>query len=810
MDREYLQNIAGSSHVDEGLGDRILARGSSGLQRMSAMSGGNIDDLNYKKVQTLFNGFVKKLTTVLKDFAEGDHSVANRLEQMRPPISPVQRDTIEQIRDLYSSLIPSNFQQHQLGQSVLNPRNPNRSALSELLKEGIFNREMGLNKALQTNNPTTIINAYINEIKKAYDSFLRDAMKVTGHPRDFIKRTVGNLDKKWAPILNKVENVINASQAQQPAQPAVDPNAAAASSNPQAAPGAVPPVIPTNPVGVANTSPTPAPQPNSTEEDFAMIVVNVADIIIAAVQGDVERAAPYFKPGEKPGTMEPLPQDWDAPAVTKEAEEPAEDEKVPVPDFKDAPEGERNEFLYNFHSLYRKQRHFAIEVPQSGQMTFTNRVKKTLNKVDVVWSNNSHENNIYVKHTPVKKDKDAESQEDVLTPTGKAGDVLLFKFGDDQVNPRTGQKFTIQLILDQANANSKKILEAANKKNPKWATAITSRNDALQRALYATVSRKRMEFKPKKAVSLQMKDGQVFLKGKPISEDEIKRRLFSNNIIEAKNWLESLDSIEYFDAHPEMLEVRNKADAILHLVKADYLQTDAAKAVANVTHTMKPEDMQVNNIVTLAKQDLLKTKGSDFPPNAEEAFQALIAMGEKDNNDNRAKMTQVIDKLGKDKSTKDYFAGFKADPGDSITKTGNTTDMTSTGTSAVTSPVSAPVSKPVSTPVSAPVSAPVSSPKPEPEKAKSKDTLDVSDDGHVTGIDPKSKAVKTWKLGQALPDDIRAALKKNPEQAKKLVAAIEKRKQAKADALAAKAAKSKKPTDLTESLVDPFDSSNFL
>ena len=197
MHKEYLDNIAGSPHVDEGLGDQLYARGASGLQRLSAMTGGSIDDLNYRKVNVLFNTFTSKLVKTLKDFAEGEHSIANRLEQMRPEITPVQRDIIEQLRDLYALLVPSQMQQHQMTQALSNQ--PPRSSFTEILKEGIFNRELSLNKALQTNNATTILNAYITEIKKAYDSFIRDAMKVTGAPRDYVKRVVSKFDKKWLP-----------------------------------------------------------------------------------------------------------------------------------------------------------------------------------------------------------------------------------------------------------------------------------------------------------------------------------------------------------------------------------------------------------------------------------------------------------------------------------------------------------------------------------------------------------------------------------------------------------------------------------
>lgn len=778
MDREYLQNIANSPHIEEGLGDRILARGSSGLQRVSAMTGGNIDDLNYKKVSTLFNSFIKKISTVLKDFAEGDHSVANRLEQMRPPITPVQRDTIQQIRDLYSSLIPSPFQQNQLGQSILNPR---KSGLGEMLREGIFTRDMGVNKALQSNNPTTILNAYINEVKKAYDSFVRDAMKVTGTPRDYVKRVVGNFDKKWAPILNKVEGVINSVNTQPAGQPATNNPTGTSSA---ASTDDTSPMVPSDQEPIEE----PVPELKTSEEDFVLIVMQVSDVIIKAVKGDVERAAPYFKPGEKEGEYEPLPADWDAPAITKEIEEP--DVEPDPAHVKNAPEGERNEFLYNFHSLYRKQRHFAIEIPQSTPLTYTNRVKKQLNKLDVFWSNNSHENNIYVKHTPVKMDAD---QKDVMVPAGKAGDVLIFKFGDDQVNPRNpqGNQFSIQRLLDQANKNSKIILGKVSKSNPQLILQLNKRQDSLQRALYATVSRKRMEFKPKKAVSIQMKDGKAYYKGNAVDKSDIKQKLFSSSIIEATNWLEALDSIDYFEFNPDMKADRNKADAILQMVKQDVLHSDAIQAVTKASANQDIAQIPVNTLITLAKQELLKQDA--LPQNAQDALKVLFTLGDKDNKDSYERMRAVVSQLGTDSSVKDYVAAFKAEP--------NKNPVTTT-TNSLTAPSK--VSAPVTAPVSKPVTAPVSSEKPKPEKAKNNSPVSISDDGVISGIDPKSNQAKTWKIGQMIPSTISKAIMSDASLKKKFEDLVAKRAAAKAAKLGGN-----KP-DLEEDIINPFSLANFL
>lgn len=654
-DQDYLQNIAGSPHVDEGLGDRILSRGSSALQRLASVGGGNFSDPNYTKIDSLFNVFLKKVTPIVKDFSDGPHSVANRLGQMRPSITPQDEVGIKSINDLYDLLVPSHIRQHQAQHSVFSPRG-SRSQLSELLKEGIFTRDMALNAALYSNNPSKIVAAYNKEIKKAYDVFMTDAMKVTGAPKDYVKRVVGNLNPSWNSVLGKVEQVIGV-QPQPPVAPAptTPPEAAAPDAS-----GTEEPT--TSPASADEESQLTA---KNAQDDFVVLTANVVDILIAAVQGDEKLSAAFFKPSQDGQTpYEPLPQNWEQPSITKEAEEPepAEPEASASPETgEDEPTGEKHEFLYNFHSLYRKQRHFAIDVPihDKSKATFVTRQTKTTNNIQVVWSNSSHENNIYVKYAP----KGPVSNE----PEGKAkgGQVLLLKFWDNQVNPRNPEsnKFSIELLLTQANQNAQKVMAGAN---ADLKVALNKKTDELQRALYATTSRKRMEFKPKPFQLTHDEEGNVFRVKRDgtkvaISKDELKAHLTSKDAAERERWTSSLEKIGYFKKFPQ----------------------DAP-----------PED-EIN---------------IDKLPEAMDAVKALQALGHKSIASIKA-VQSAVDTLGKDAKSADYvkqaLATFKP----------ATTAPTSTP---VSSPASAPVTAPVSAPVSAPVTAPVSSDKPEPETAPAK------------------------------------------------------------------------------------------
>jgi hypothetical protein len=586
-DQEYLQNIVNSPHVDEGLGDRILSRGSSGFQKFRSMVGGEFSDPNYTKIQSLFNGFLNKITGILKDFSEGPHSVANRILQMKSGITPEQKATVKKLTDLYSLLVPTSFLQHQTQHSILSPRG-SRSQLSEMLREGIFSREMSLNAALFSNNPTKIINAYIKELKKVYNNFITDAMKVTGAPRDYVKRVVGNLDQKWSSTLNGVEKIITASS-NVLSDPTVPPpnQPSTSTSNPPSGKSTL------SPTSQQSLSQKPkAGVPMTVEDDFAVLISNVMDIIVDAVKGDEKLAAAFFKPSKDGGPgYEPLPQSWDEPSVTKEAMEDDKKDKLDKDD-EDVPVGEKHEFLYNFHSLYRKQRHFAINIPIHNKVKakFVNRRTKTESNIEVIWSNSSHENNIFIKYTPVETDKSKPSEKD------KGGQILLFKFWDNQVNPRNpdSNRFGIDVILSQANQNSLRLLAGAN---PEFKKEIQAKTNNLQRAFYATVSRKRMEFKPKPFQLTHDEQGNVFRLKRdgtkvPVSKDELQLHLTSKDLGERERWRNSLEKIGYFKKFPESGSITTSIDEIPNAM-------DAVKALTTLGHKSLPSLKAIQNAINI-------------------------------------------------------------------------------------------------------------------------------------------------------------------------------------------------------------------
>jgi len=682
-DQEYLQNIAGSPHIDEGLGDRIFSRGSSALQRLGSVAGGSFADPNYTKVESLFNTFLKKIIPVLKDFSEGPHSVANRLGQMRPGLTPQHESEIQKLQGLYDLLVPSQFRQHQVANSVLAPRN--RSQLGELLKEGLFTRDMALNKALYSNDPKKIIDAYTNKIKGAYDTFITDAMKVTGAPKDYIKRVVSNLNTKWANVINKVEQSVGPS-VPAPSAPTTPPPTLAA-----------PPTAPSPADATATAKPENEPlQAKSAEDDFVVLTSNVIDILIEAVKGDEKLAAAFFKPSKDGGPgLDPLPQNWNEPSITKEADEPEpaaeKDASDPTGDVEDDASGENHEFLYNFHSLYRKQRNFAIDVPihDKSKATFVNRRSKTTSDIQVTWSNASHENSIYVKYTPRGEKKNEPATK------SKGGQILLFKFWDNQVNPRNPEsnKFSIKTLLTQANQGADKLIAGAN---PELIASTEKKTDQLQRSLYATVSRKRMEFKPKPFQLTHDDDGNVFRVKRDgttvaVSKEELKAHLTSKDASERERWTSSLEKIGYFKKFP-------------------------------MDSTPK-EEITIDKI-----------------PAAMDAVKALGTLGHKSIASMKA-VQSAVDELGPKASTEEYLKL-------ALSKASGVTATTSTSSTPVSAPVSAPVTAPVSAPVSAPVTAPVSTEKPTPEKAPSKPgkqelgKATFDDTGVITWEKPNGKTVK--------------------------------------------------------------------
>lgn len=754
MDTEFLENIAGSPYVEEGVFDRAVARGMSGAQRVSAMTGGPMTDPNYSKVESLLITLQKRVLTVLKDFAGGTSSIANRLRQLRgdetSKPNAQQLQVIQQLEDLYTEITKTLAQRHQLGN--LTPPNASRSqsSLSEMV-EGFFNREIPLNKALQTNNATTIVNAYVNELKKIYDSFVADATKVTGFPKDYVAKAVGNLNPKWASVLTKISAIAKMPlQALPPVLPTTEPSATtgepkpaqAAPENPQADSGAVPPVLPKAQQPEQPTQASDGKISQVEKSDFVGIIARVAEIVIQTVSSDKERSAKFMAQGSH---YPKGPGDWETPAVTKEADEPqATDEEPPTDKEKElgdeADEEATGEFIYDFHSLYRKQRHFTIDVtPTDGNLELFELSSKKTKRLKVVWNNNQHENNIYVKHTDVdvkdKKDDNGTTVKDIV-PTGKTGQVLLFRFTDDQVDPRSpsslaGNKF-ITTIMERANPQ---LINIMSKADPKVVAKLASFNDALFRAFYATTTRKAMEFKRKEIPFEMDAEGNLFKKTKkgkePIPQSVVMAKIHSSDKAERERWINSLTKAGYFDKHPDVMQGKTSEPN-------DIADIPAAMDGVKALETMK-----------IGKMEALKA------------------------------IKQAVQILGPKASSEDYTKqALKIVKG--------------------VTPTTPPVSAPVSSPVSAPVSAPASSGKsPEPEKTAPTSPVEIKDDGTINFVDPTTKKAVSRKYGTGLPSAIIHQINADPELKKKF------------DALKDKSNKKKHPGTVSE-FINPFRKENFL
>ena len=321
-------------------------------------------------------------------------------------------------------------------------------------------------------------------------------------------------------------------------------------------------------------TPTQPPTPKGVnsdpvvKNDLAFIINKTIDIIIRTVKSDVAHAGPFLS--DDPTKQKPLPQSWEEPSLTKEANAPPSPQQ-PTGAEEDEIEGE---FLYNFSSRYRKIHTFSIEVGHE-------KVKLPSGKeVDlrVIWRNHDLKNLIYIQ---TKKGNEPVSQ------------TLLFKFYDDQVNPRNdaGKKFSVISILKQAQPNREDLLDPSVI-NPQILQSIRSKNENLLRALYATTTRKAMEFKSKKKDSLTLTaddEGNIqqYVKGQPygpvLTKDDIKTNLYGPD---SQKWHDALEHINYFKDHPEMKPAQDESykeynDAILALLALGYNKTESGELAKN-------------------------------------------------------------------------------------------------------------------------------------------------------------------------------------------------------------------------------------
>jgi len=582
MDQDYLKHLAGSSQVDEGFGSQLAARAASTGQRFSAMTGGSIQDLDTTKIKSLYFSFIKKIKSVLQDFSEGNNSVATRLLQ-RKDISPQQRELINKIKQMLIEI----DQEVRVAQGAeLRPYDPSndtqsppdanpyikRNKIAELV-EGFFTRDFALNKALQTNNPSVIINAYVQKLTQLLSSFSTDVSKITKVPVDFIQKTLGKINPAYAKRYFDVRQIIDMSRppalpASAQTTPAATEPTATTPTPPAAATTAAgtPPPLPTTTIGqnipTNAISQLPIPPSDSSGEisnefdkygwsvtgenlknaaklggkgnDFAIIVGHVIDIVVKNITTDSFRSDPYFKDSNDKKKFSKLATSYDQDAPHAKA--PPSGVKAMVPPF-DAPpatieevnDGEDDGDDTGKPRKSTSKIKYKDKIEGEFLYNFRSEFKKSrkssimldnFGKDEVLLSNNIRKTLKVIlswnsgENNIIIKHKDSSNKAE----SAPWHESVLFKFWDADANyqsPAFKGASSINTYIYNADPYGENLLKKAD---PAVLEDLNKKQNVFNRALYAISHRKAMEYSgiPDSPLDLTMNDdGTIIVHGNP-------------------------------------------------------------------------------------------------------------------------------------------------------------------------------------------------------------------------------------------------------------------------------------------------------
>ena len=351
MNHEYLRNVLGSPYVNEGAFNRLKAKGAQAMGAMRAMTGNQIQNPTETKLNSLWEGFISSLGRVMTDWKSN--------------VSPMLGVDIK--LDMTSKQTRRNLDL--LSQLLTPPTQATRSP-KKLTKEGIWDvakRNMGLNRALSSNDPTNIINSYKNYVLSLFQSFMKDAVKSIGvpvqqiykmlakiQPRQRSWNIAGNMQKivrqlqnlqgvqkstinRVPPVLTSPRNippVISPSSNIPPVipSPMVTPRPISQPVPPLAIPPQVPATVSTPPTPPTSkvSQPVPPAQPQPTvnqttssgssrndpstpvsdgfeipAQDMPYVILKALKILIDAVSSDYSRALGLF--GVDPNSKDRIP-----------------------------------------------------------------------------------------------------------------------------------------------------------------------------------------------------------------------------------------------------------------------------------------------------------------------------------------------------------------------------------------------------------------------------------------------------------------------------------------------------------------------
>jgi len=732
MDIEYLQNVMGSPYVTEGAFDRLKARGAQAMGAIGATAGYQIKNPAETKIQSLWWGFISSLNRVMMDWKN----------QVSPMFGsdvkiPVEVRRIKKALDsIAQTLTPNPY--------INKPVNQN---LKTLTKEGLWDaakRDMGLNKALASNNPTSILNSYKNYVLSLFQNFMKDAMKSTKLPPKEIYSILAKIQPKengWQATGNMQKIVQQLQKLQTPTVPTNAPAANLTATIPTQNPSVtttptVPPPFPTQQPSTAvagssaPSSTPPVAQQQSTfppqtqtpygqglpssdtdsipSQDMPYVIIAALRIIIDAAKSDEDHALGLFgttdpKTKVKSG-YPPLATNWDSgPSVTASLQEidvgpkPKSGGIKPDDDLNPDKEADKKakeeiiykeypgEFLYNFHSRYSKHpgTPFTIRVTP---INISSEIKNIPGaSVEVWWHNDGGTNQIYVSE--VKDGK-------------KTRPTLIIEFDDHEINPKSGAStpgninfFSIEKVVQNSNpySNSKLSSAPADVKSE-----IKGLEDDVLRALLATVQRKNMEFvsrgwqekkaadKANQQVKAEQSTSAIGDDGSLTYTDDVSKQQVSVSMDQIKQILKG-------PLEPASL-MRKRLETFGYFEQFP----DSMPPPANATNVWKDANAALTTL--------------GFTKNKANTLLAQAWMYIKDNNPTASVWEDDAN------ITPEFFVSkaLKKKPMDATNKPSDQANGVSTSaaqTPNVTAPVSTPVSKPVSKPAGeAPVENPVSAP----------------------------------------------------------------------------------------------------
>lgn len=674
MDNDYLHNIIGSPYVNEGSLSRLKAVSAQGLQNLRAMGGQGIESPQSTKIKSLWTGFYNSLHNIVKDWAEQGKPNIDTRAKTGITLTPEHKEVISMLNSLVDAV------QHpittQMGKNIYTPEKYlNRpiyrggkysTSLKGMVNESYwdaikrqFTGGSKINKAMSSQDPGNIINAYKNKIVSLYNKFIEDAVKMLKIPKNSIIQIAKKINPKPKSTIGKtpyvpsgnIENVIDKiEQLESTPDIQVKPETTPGqlSPTPGNIPVQTPPTLSTQPkqTGIKNEPEGEINGEDDSEKiaaiDFPDIVLRTMEIVINAVESDVSHSEPFF-------VTQKLPTSYHQGLIIKEATDPnipstptpktvAKPEKAPLkPDEAEEVEGE---FVYNLRGYLRKGNNFSIQVKPINKSLETLKLPSGgTYKIEVWWNNEDTINTLIA----------------LLIPSGGGNttQASIMEFSDHQVSSYLGatpgsgspNEFSVSKIVKQAhefdeddklNPSDKSVLNAVTP----TLNNIEKLQDKFWRSLWAVSYRKSMEWKPKKKGSESLTfnaatgDVTIIRKGakvETIPQNEVKSLVNSTDKKLSEKWVNSLDHYGYFEYFPAIKPIDPEVgypqfdDAILSLVALGFKESESKEYVKMGWQKLRLQDLN-RDPKTFTTQELTKnalTSEEEVKAKAQQAQQPI-------------------------------------------------------------------------------------------------------------------------------------------------------------------------------------------